>query len=441
VHHVGIQRGVRELFVNKPEKWRTASDRRNDTPRGRWSVFFRDLASYLWKCSERCGFIPWRKYALDRAESLLIEHVAPSQLEGLKFRELLWHVIALHAIGYSDESPERQLCEARLHELIRFDDDNERAFPQQCVTPFLDTLAAVRALRASGLSGQHPSIAAASKWLSRWKRSDTAPEAIELSGVVRLLHETAEGSAAAQNALPPRIEVGNDRWRRDPIVDADNRFARLRWLSRSLIERLLQQQSRDGGWGAPDITGTVLEAIAACPRERARAAVPRAIEYLRATQRADGSWPASPGDDGDVHATSVAIRGLLAAGLADDDDTIAAALNWLTVHQRPGGDWAGSSSSQTASALLALTAAGRAARAAALRAANFLLDSQQDDGGWRHSPIGSRSELAIRCLSNDVHTVTLPLEALSRWLVAAKADQPSDALSPSLRLVAAADDT
>jgi squalene-hopene/tetraprenyl-beta-curcumene cyclase len=202
-------------------------------------------------------------------------------------------------------------------------------------------------------------------------------------------------------------------------------------LSVGLVDTLLQRQDRDGGWGTPDITGMIVEAIAANRGDAASAAARRAVEYLRAAQRPDGSWV---GTAGAIHATSHAIHGLLVAGVDDGDDAIVAAVNWLAVHQEQSGGW-DNSTSRTSLALLALTNAGRANRSAALRAVSFLLDAQQDDGRWDDPQCVHRDPATNRPVRNDVLNVALPLEALSRWIVAANSAQLCGAPQMSLRLV------
>ena len=99
-----------------------------------------------------------------------------------------------------------------------------------------------------------------------------------------------------------------------------------------------------------------------------------------------------------VHGTSLAVQGLLAAGVQPEDDAVAAGVNWLIVHQQPSGGWGElphaldgtnddyafgrATASQTAWALDALVAAGQAGEEAARRGVGFLLNAQQDDGRW-----------------------------------------------------------
>jgi squalene-hopene/tetraprenyl-beta-curcumene cyclase len=239
-----------------------------------------------------------------------------------------------------------------------------------------------------------------------------------------------------------------------------------------MIEELLRRQNHDGGWGtcpnavskssfsSPDVTGAVLESLRNCQAPAVAATREHAVAYLRSTQRADGRW-ASTTATGWIHGTSLAVRGLLSAGIANDDDAVAAGLNWLLVHQNANGSWGESATENhvsqepfdaeslhnnspapataypTAWALMALVAAGKAAHPAARRAVEFLLKTQEVDGGWNEPQLILRDAVANRWYCNNLQTVAWPLLALSRWIVAAASSQSSPADDMSLRLVAA----
>jgi squalene-hopene/tetraprenyl-beta-curcumene cyclase len=159
---------------------------------------------------------------------------------------------------------------------------------------------------------------------------------------------------------------------------------------------------------------------------------------MRSHQRADGSWAHADGSQ-QILCTSAAIRGLVAAGATTDDDSFAAAANWLVVQQEPTGGWNGSAT-ETAWALLALVAAGKAHHVATRRGIDFLVDFQDDDGGWIDSRFVERDPLVNHWFRNELHGVAWPLLALSKWAVAASSAQPAAADEISLRLVAATSD-
>jgi squalene-hopene/tetraprenyl-beta-curcumene cyclase len=166
----------------------------------------------------------------------------------------------------------------------------------------------------------------------------------------------------------------------------------------------------------------------------------RAVSYLRRTQQGDGSWSDEVGQSS-VRTTSLAVRGLIAAGAPTDNELIRTGINWLAVHQSPDGSWGEPTSAiSTATALGAFAAAKLPNHAAALRAVHFLTESQDDCGGWIENGPTSHDEASGRWYRNDLHASALALSALSQWAVAAASAQPAMAEKPSLNLVCVATD-
>ena len=123
-------------------------------------------------------------------------------------------------------------------------------------------------------------------------------------------------------------------------------------------------QSRDGGWAAfdadnnwrflsqipfadhnamldptcADITGRVLEALAANGVEREHPAVRRGVQWLVRNQEADGSWYGRWGV-AYIYGTCFALRGLAAAGESDREAHILRAGEWLRSIQNADGGW------------------------------------------------------------------------------------------------------
>ncbi len=192
------------------------------------------------------------------------------------------------------------------------------------------------------------------------------------------------------------------------------------------IEWLLNLQNRDGGiptfcrgWGAlqfdrssPDLTAhalrgwiTWLDELSVPLRARVRTAIQKAVNFLAATQRADGAWlplwfghQESPDDENPLYGTTrvlVALHNLEARQLADVAAIKAPAMRWLLGAQNPDGGWAGalnaaSSVEETALAVEALSHANLSAdeRAALIHGANWLIE-RVTSGAWREpSPIG-----------------------------------------------------
>ncbi len=132
----------------------------------------------------------------------------------------------------------------------------------------------------------------------------------------------------------------------------------------STVSWLVSAQNDDGGFGlAPasvsdsDMTGAVLQALAAVGRARG-AAARRAVTWLRDNQNDDGGFGQFRGRDSNAQSTSYAVQGLVAAGAGGS--TRSRALSYLTGLQRADGSIAYSAQSSqtpvwvTAQALMAL---------------------------------------------------------------------------------------
>jgi len=153
---------------------------------------------------------------------------------------------------------------------------------------------------------------------------------------------------------------------------------------------LLNLQNRDGGiptfcrgWGAlpfdrsgADLTAHALRAwlawrdlVAADLRRQIDAAVQRAVRFLAATQRCDGSWlplwfghQKSPDDENPLYGTANVLSGLATvqqSAVADVTHLIDRGVNWLLAWQQADGGWSGardgeSSVEETALAITAL---------------------------------------------------------------------------------------
>jgi squalene-hopene/tetraprenyl-beta-curcumene cyclase len=464
---VSIERGVRELFIEHSASWpalpleAVASCPRAAVQRRWLGTILDSKLSMLQGSFERFGWTPLRNRGLRRAESQLLQNIEPTHVSRLDFSALVWHAIALQAVGFSRDRGELLFCEEKINECVPVDDDLDRAQPRVRVTGASDTIAVLQSLAASGLAPHHPCAAAGIGWLRRHKKCARARlTAIDLACVLRAIGDVA--GEQVQGGVLPDIQLLRhpaQRWRRvqGPVP------SRLHRLTKLLVRQLIEQQDADGGWGVasgsrsvPDATAAVLEAISRFgPRAHGMShVVTRGVNFLRRTQRADGRWDSATGVRY-VHGTSLAVRGLLAAGVASEDDTVAAGINWLIVHQHPSGGWgetvlAGNNgdrgefaagpatASQTAWALFALVAAGRANSEAARRAIHFLLETQDQDGSWREVPFVHRDSEANLWFRSELHSVSEPLMALSIWR-AATAHRVQELESTPLRLVGTTD--
>jgi squalene-hopene/tetraprenyl-beta-curcumene cyclase len=458
---VELARGVRELFVDQPQHWVQVSVRHSE----------------FWRRCERLGFLPLRKRALDRAASLLAGAAIEAEPREVEFEEVAWRWIALRALGFGEDSREMAACESGLQRFVAVDDECDEARSQRQTSLTADTALAIEALHVSGVSHQQPAVAAGLHWLvdHRLRPDRGWDNAREMAAVLRALAVFRDGDERAAAALPPGIQLAENRWTRlarracRKIIP----HALLCSFSERLSTEFLVRQQPDGGWSpwvgadpnwrsggvlhaidrrpplasAPDVTGAMLEVLSLqgiSPRHRA---VRRAAAYLRAAQRGDGSWDSATGARF-IHGTAWAVRGLVAAGAAANDPAVAAGVNWLLVHQQESGGWgetvvhtalerdyvaADATAIQSAWAVLALVAAGQADHDATRRGIQYLLDMQQDNGRWSDSPFTVRDSAAGSWHRNDLHSAAVPLIALARWVVAIGTNREEKPLA--LRLV------
>jgi squalene-hopene/tetraprenyl-beta-curcumene cyclase len=190
---------------------------------------------------------------------------------------------------------------------------------------------------------------------------------------------------------------------------------------RRALNWLLAMQGADGGWAAfdvdnnwnflnavpfadhnamldpacPDITGRVLEALAAHGFPSAHPAVQRGVEFLKRNQEIDGSWYGRWGVDY-IYGTFLALRGLRASGESDREAYILRAGEWLRAIQNADGGWGescasydqgtfascASTPSQTAWAILGLLASGDVQSSSVRNGVEWLVDRQRSDGRW-----------------------------------------------------------
>jgi squalene-hopene/tetraprenyl-beta-curcumene cyclase len=155
----------------------------------------------------------------------------------------------------------------------------------------------------------------------------------------------------------------------------------------------------------------------------------RAIAYIKAQQEPDGSWYGRWGVNY-IYGVWSALIALNMAGESPDQPAIRRAIRWLHQIQNQDGGFgeatddyiyhryapAGKSvPSQTAWALMALTAAGQGQSDSARRAAAWLSEAQQADGLWRDAIYTGTGFPRMFYLQYHGYQAYFPLLALARW--------------------------
>ncbi len=352
----------------------------------------------------------------------------------------VWSIVMLAALGNGFDDPcLRRAVEGWSGFLV---EDDDRLRPEACQSPVWDTALAVLALRACDVSADSPALDRAGSWLldeevtvaGDWaeKRPDLAPGgwAFEFDND---LYPDVDDAAVVCLALR-ELGRGEDAVRRG-----------LDWIA--------GMQSSDGGWGAFDIDNTAtwlykipffdfgaiidppsedvsahaLEALGTDPEHTT--VVRRGLHYLLGSQQRDGSWWGRWGVN-HIYGTGAALPALEACGVPHDHPAFARAVAWLDAVQDASGGfgedirsyddpaWRGRgvpTASQTAWALVAYVAAGKAQSAAARRAADFLCATQLSNGDWdeqHFTGTGFPTDFMIRYHLYRLH---FPLIALGRF--------------------------
>ncbi|MDT0268738.1 prenyltransferase/squalene oxidase repeat-containing protein [Streptomyces sp. DSM 44915] len=352
---------------------------------------------------------PLRRRALHRAERWLLGRQEPDGTWGGSWAETMVCALALHSLGFGKGHPAiaRGLAACDAYHIRRDGTLRVRTFH----STVMDTAITLRALAAAGSrAGADPAADRAVAWLLA-HRSDATHNAPHPPARVWDFHGIPSINPDVDDTAMVIGALSALRATRTPETAAAVAEG-IRWV--------MEWQTRSGGWSgygmsdwalvggralagisfveppSPCVTAHVVEML--ClegfgwhPRVR------RALRWLFDQQAVDGSWATRWG--GRLYGTTQVLIALRAAGFAPDHPAMAAAMEFLFLHQNDDGGWgediasafdptrpaAGTSSvTQTAWCLSALHLAGLAdadpKRVSA--AADYLMARQEADGTW-----------------------------------------------------------
>jgi squalene-hopene/tetraprenyl-beta-curcumene cyclase len=409
-----------------------------------WRNFFLALDVFL-KWWERHGVKSVRRRAIERAAEWMIERLHHSDGLGAIYPPMMYSVMALDVLGYAEDHPLRVEALRQFNSLMV--DEGERFFFQPCFSPIWDTAIAAYALADGDASSG--TLRRAADWLlskeirrkGDWsvKRPHTEPSGwafeyanefypdIDDTAMVMLALSRAEGSdPAAQKACHRRaldwllaMQSSDGGW---AAFDADNNWEFLSAVPFADHNAMLDP-------ACADITGRVLEALAAHGVERGHSAVSRGVEWLVRNQRPDGSWYGRWGV-AYVYGTCFALRGLAAAGESDREVHVLRAGEWLRSIQNADGGWgescasydngvftaAPSTPSQTAWAILGLLAGGDSNSLSVRHGIEFLLEAQRSDGSWDEELATGTGFPKVFYLNYHLYKDYFPLLALASFV-------------------------
>ncbi len=444
IRRIPEELGIKELFLQPPDTplWPHPPTKSCLS----WTNFFL-LGDWMAKRLEKWGLMFLRKRSIRLARDWMLDHFTDSDGVGAIFPPIIYTIISLRCLGYSDNSPEMRWAVKQLEDLILEEENTLRVQP--CFSPVWDTALSLIALGDGGVGADDPSIVRAVRWLldkevrrpGDWSRSNPGLEPGGWFFEYRNgFYPDTDDTAMVLMALS-RCGHGHDPDAMPAIRRA------IRWL--------LAMQNTDGGWAAfdrdinrelltkvpfadhnamldpscPDITARTLEALGHYGYTVGDPAVDRALAFLERTQEPNGSWIGRWGVNY-IYGTWQVLQGLQRIGYDMNRPMVRRAVDWLNHVQQSDGGWgetcrsyddpslAGQgtpTASQTAWALLGLLAAGEAHGETVRRGINYLLNTQQPSGDWHEDQFTGTGFPKVFYLKYHMYSHYFPMMALARY--------------------------
>jgi squalene-hopene/tetraprenyl-beta-curcumene cyclase len=426
-----------------------------------WNNFFLGVDRVL-KVLDRRVPAAWRQPGIKAAHRWMLEHCENTDGLGAIFPPMVYSIIALRCLDYELDSPTVQWALNQLDDLHIAEGDRVRVQP--CVSPVWDTAIVSIALADARVPADHPAWQRAVHWLLEKEIRSPGDWQIRRAGV-----EPTGWHFQFNNAFYPDLDdsamvvLGLNR---SPLAND----TAVQAATRRGVNWLLSMQNRDGGWAAydvdidnqvltqlpfadhnamldpscADITARVIELLGTLGYRADHPSVARALDYLWSTQEAEGCWYGRWGVNF-IYGTWQVLQGLKAIDFPMDHPALAKAADWLESVQQPSGAWGETcrsyddpalkgtgepTPSQTAWAVLALVAAGRAFSPAVRSGIEYLIQTQSLDGSWEDSQFTGTGFPKVFYLRYHLYAVYFPLMAIARYQAAT--DARLVAASPAL---------
>ena len=373
---------------------------------------------------------------------------------GAIFPPMVYNAIVLRCLGVNEADPEMQWAMKQIDDLCIYEGDTLRLQP--CLSPVWDTALSLIGLADADWEGEAPA-----------EPSDSAVRWL-LDKEVRHLGDWSKNLR--------RVEPGGwfFEYRNAFYPDTDDTSMVLIALARTgkhlseacrpavhrALNWLMALQNSDGGWAAfdrninneiltripfadhnamldpscPDITARVLESLGHYGYRVGQKPVDRAVAFILSHQEENGSWFGRWGVNY-LYGTWQVLVGLHAIGFDLRSPIVRRAVRWMKDVQNADGGWgesclsyddptqAGigpSTASQTAWALLGLIAVGEAESDEVRAGIEYLIGTQDNDGGWTEEPFTGTGFPRVFYLKYHMYPVYFPLMALGRYLVSSQ---------------------
>jgi squalene-hopene/tetraprenyl-beta-curcumene cyclase len=426
------------------------------TPAEKERKYFRrpGLIPKLFLVADRLGrmidpLIParMREKATRLAENWTLERLNGEDGLGAIFPAMVNALEMMVILGYAADDPRRVTAKRALQKLLVVGPSS--AYCQPCVSPVWDTALAALAMQEAGDATASDASIRALDWLKTKQLLDEPADwKVNRPGL-------AGGGWAFQFANPHYPDLDDTAvvvWGMHQARDS----GRYTESIRRALDWLVGMQSKDGGFAAfdadntyyylnkipfadhgalldpptSDVTARVVTVLARVGRPQDKAALDRALAYLREEQEADGSWFGRWGTNY-IYGTWSVLTAFAQAHVGPDDPAVRRGAEWLKFKQNVDGGWGESNDSyahvpgdpgtfpstpyQTAWAMLGLLAAGEARSDAVRRGAEFLLRTQRTDGLWTDSSFTAPGFPRVFYLRYHGYSAYFPLWALAAY--------------------------
>src|SRR4051812_4885731 len=411
-----------------------------------WRNFFL-VANHLTHWFERVHIRPLRSIAIKKAEKWILERTEMSDGLGAIYPAIMNCIIAMRCLGYSLDDPHVIRAIDEFEKLGIEEGDRFRMQP--CMSPVWDTAYALFALGEAGISPADPRMTQAAEWMLKKQVTHRGDWAVKVKNVAPAgwyfefnneFYPDVDDSAMVMLGLT-KANTSDERYQHESVKRA--------------IDWVLAMQCRNGGWASfdkdndkmvfqyipfadhnamldpatVDITGRVLEMLAAHGFTRKDKCVQRAVQFIREGQQQDGSWFGRWGVNY-IYGTMQVLRGLDAVGVDKNDPMVQSAAEWLRMVQNSDDGWGetlssyddpnlkgtgDSTPSQTAWAVLGLLAAGDTLSESTHRGISYLLRTQKEDGGWDEPQYTGTGFPRVFYLAYHLYRVYFPLMALTAY--------------------------
>jgi squalene-hopene/tetraprenyl-beta-curcumene cyclase len=418
-----------------------------------WRNFFLVLNRVVHFC-ERFHIRPLRYLALKKAERWMLARFEKSDGLGAIYPGILNSIVALRCLGYSTDDPQVMRALAEFEKLgieeASIPNHSEPTFRMQpCMSPVWDTALAMFALGESGVPKSDPRMLKAADWILSKEVRTKGDWAVKVPNVEpggwyfefnNEFYPDVDDSAMVLLGLD-KVENPRERYQHD--------------VCKRAIEWIFAMQCKSGGWASfdkdntrmvfqnipfadhnamldpptVDITGRVLEMLAAYGVGGDDKRVQKAIKFILSEQESDGSWLGRWGVNY-IYGTMLVLRGLQAMGVDHHEPYVQQGAEWLRMVQNSDGGWGEScgsyddattrgigpsAPSQTAWAVMGLLAAGDTRSDSVQRGILYLLETQRLDGHWDEDQYTGTGFPRVFYLAYHLYRDYFPLIALSAY--------------------------